>query len=216
MDRILINLKERTSRYGADFSGGACLARAFFDEDPIPNPQMLGITRMLIDSSYLTETRPSYVRITTKGWQRIDELLQNEQKNGMCFVAIAFRESTDSIREAIRAGAKKAHFDAIFMDEREYNDQIVPEMLECIETSSFCIMDATVQNYGAYYEAGYALGKGKQVIITCRKQEFESVNKPHFDIAQHSIIVWENKEDLIEKLEKRIRATIGEGKVALE
>lgn len=54
----------------------------------------------------------------------------------------------------------------------------------------FLVMDATVANLGAYYEAGYALGKGKEVIICCDNGEFKKDDKrPHFDIVQKSMII---------------------------
>ena len=81
-------------------------------------------------------------------------------------------------------------------------------------------MDITDPNYGAYYEAGYALGLGKEVIITCRKDVHdrkafkcdkdemckfeEKALKPHFDIAQKQILVWENTADLTKQLKEWI------------
>ena len=64
-------------------------------------------------------------------------------------------------------------------------------------------------NYGAYYEAGYAQALGKQVIMCCRKSEFDSdKGRPHFDVAQKSMIVWKDEEELVERLRKRIEATV--------
>ena len=72
-------------------------------------------------------------------------------------------------------------------------------------------MDVTYPNYGAYYEAGYAQALGKQVIICCRKAEFddkENKDRPHFDIAQKAMVVWEDENDLVRRLKKRIEATV--------
>ena len=93
--------------------------------------------------------------------------------------------------------------------DKEHNHQIVPEILYEIDRSKFLVMDVTLPNYGAYYEAGYALGKGKEVIISCRKEEFDNPDKrPHFDILQKTLVVWEDEKDLMEKLQKRIEATV--------
>ena len=72
------------------------------------------------------------------------------------------------------------------------------------------MMDVTISNYGAYYKAGYALGKWKQVIICCRKDTYDdsNMNRPHFDIAQKSMVVWETEDELVEKLSRRIIATL--------
>ena len=123
---------------------------------------------------------------------------------------MSFNEETDIIRKAFKAGIEGAGYSPMAIDEKEHNNQIVPEILFEIDNSRFLVMDATYPNNGAYYEAGYALGKGKQVIICCRKDSFndESKNRPHFDIAQKSMIIWETEDELVEKLKKRINATI--------
>ena len=41
-----------------------------------------------------------------------------------------------------------------------------------IQSSDFLIADLTHDNYGAYWEAGYAEGLGKPVIYTCEKNKF--------------------------------------------
>jgi hypothetical protein len=42
------------------------------------------------------------------------------------------------------------------------------------------------------------------------KEAFDiDTSRPHFDIAQKSMIVWKDINDLIEKLTNRIKATIG-------
>lgn len=70
---------------------------------------------------------------------------------------------------------------------------------------------------GVYYEAGYAKGLGKEVIITCRRDWYEGEKagagnsgkeKIHFDINHINIIQWSTPEELKERLIKRIKATI--------
>ena len=77
--------------------------------------------------------------------------------------------------------------------------------------SGSLVLDVTYPNYGAYYEAGYALGKGKEVIICCKNDVFKDAEhhqQPHFDIAQTSQIRWDTTEELVERLKKRIIATV--------
>ena len=95
------------------------------------------------------------------------------------------------------------------IDEKEHNNQIVPEIFYEIERSKFMVVDVTYPNYGAYYEAGYAQALGKQVIICCRENEFRNADtRPHFDISQKSMIVWKDETELIERLKRRIEATV--------
>ena len=65
------------------------------------------------------------------------------------------------------------------------------------------VVDLTNKNNGAYFEEGYAMGLGKDVIQICQKDV-----KLHFDIAQKNTIMWEDENDIIEKLANRIKATI--------
>ena len=57
---------------------------------------------------------------------------------------------------------------------------------------------------------------GKQVIVCCKKDVFDDPEgQPHFDIAQKSMIVWSDEEDLVGRLKKRIEATVGNRNVRL-
>lgn len=63
-----------------------------------------------------------------------------------------------------------------------------------------------------YFEAGFALGLGLQVIWTCKKSELDE-KKIHFDTRQYNFVTWEeNKLDEFKvALQNRIEATIGRG-----
>lgn len=121
-----------------------------------------------------------------------------------------FRDETKTIRERFHQAMQNCGYTALAIDEKEHNNQIVPEIFFEIDNSRFLVMDVTYPNCEAYYEAGYALGKGKHVIICCRKDAFENTKekRPHFDIQQKSMIIQETEESLVERLEKRIKATV--------
>lgn len=85
----------------------------------------------------------------------------------------------------------------------------MPEMFRLIRECRFLILEISDPNYGAYYEAGYALGLGKKEVIICCKEDvfnkeyktkeekkYAKYLKPHFDIAQKQILVWKDYEDL--------------------
>lgn len=93
-------------------------------------------------------------------------------------------------------------------------------MFRLIRESRFLILEITDPNYGAYYEAGYALGLGKEVIICCKEeistkkyetdeeQKYQKYLQPHFDIAQKQILFWKDYKDLTLKLAEWIKAII--------
>ena len=146
------------------------------------------------------------ITILPEGWKRIDELQKNLSLSKQVFVAMAFSEKTKNIREAIRQGVIKAGYEPRFIDEKEHNKQIVPEILYEIRKSKFIIVELTGHNNGAYYEAGYAAGLGKEVIHICSKETFGSDG--HFDVKQKSSILWNNENEIATLLYKRIEATI--------
>lgn len=167
--------------------------------------------------------------LTTKALERVYELQKKQENNKNVFVSMAFNDGTKETREAIRSGIVGAGFSAEFIDEIIHNRQIVPEMLRLIRESRFLILDITEPNFGAYYEAGYAAGLGKEVIVCCKKEIFYKKNficphlekikeedketlskedckyyskalRPHFDIAQKQTLVWKDYADLTKQL----------------
>ena len=73
------------------------------------------------------------------------------------------------------------------------------------EVSDIFVFEVDVEkNYRMlYYEAGYAVAKGKDLILCCKDGE-----NPHFDVAQINTIFWKDEQSLKDKLVRRIRATI--------
>ena len=208
IDRILMNLYHIDSNYGHDYYMDRSIVRAFFSSSR-EEEGSLGIAFIMLELGYLYSDTNGVFRIAGKGWQRIDELQRYNAEKKQAFIAMAFRDETKDIRDAFKKGISDAGYTSLAIDEKEHNNQIVPEIFDEINKSKFLVMDVTYPNNGAYYEAGYALGRGKQVIICCREDAFrDSNNRPHFDIAQKSMIVWKSEDELISRLTRRIQATI--------
>lgn len=74
-----------------------------------------------------------------------------------------------------------------------------------IRDAAFVLVDLTHDNFGAYWEAGYAEGLGKPVIYLCEKDKFESA-KTHFDTNHCTTVLW--KEDERDKFVQELVATI--------
>lgn len=146
--------------------------------------------------------------LEAKGWNRVDELQKKAADNSKtAFIAMSFAKEMAPVRDAIKSAISECGYNPRVMDEIEHNHQIVPEMLYEIRQARFVIAELTGHNNGAYFEAGYALGFGKDVIQVCSKTELDS--KLHFDVKQVNSIVWNDEEELKKKLKKRIEATVG-------
>ena len=68
-------------------------------------------------------------------------------------------------------------------------------------------MDLSIRCDGAYYEAGYAYALGKEVIHLYDNRE-QGTNPLHFDVAQKSTVMYNDYDELVEKLVARIQATV--------
>jgi len=156
-------------------------------------------------SQVLGDNQNAYT-FTANGWNHISNLLLENNELPQAFIAMWFSTDMDAARTCIGKAIKESGYLPIIIDEKEHNNQIVPEILFEIKRSKFMIADLTGHRNGVYYEAGYAQALGKEVILTCRSDEF---SKRHFDIAQQNTICWKDIDDLYNRLLKRIEATVG-------
>jgi len=148
-------------------------------------------------------------RISFKGWEKIEELKTARKEINQGFIAMSFSNEANFIMQVFKEAIFEAGYKAQIIRDKEHNNQIVPEIFFEIERSKFVVVDITYPNHGAYYEAGYAQALKKQVIVCCRKAEFDdALTRPHFDIAQKAIIIWETEAELKERLTRRIEATV--------
>jgi len=156
-------------------------------------------------------TRSEAHTLTVDGWKHLGDLQMKNSELPQVFIAMWFDEkgSMDAVRDSIKQAVEEAGYIPIIIDEKEHNNQIVPEILYEIQNSKFVIADLCGHRNGVYYEAGYAKGLGKEVILTCRKTDFQS---RHFDVAQQSIVVYEDEKDLRKKLLRRIEVSVGRRK----
>ena len=159
----------------------------------------------LIKNQFIRHENHGYV-LQPEGWKRVDELQKRKPNSKNVFVAMSFAQEMATVRDAIKTAVLKCGYIPRIMDEIEHNHQIVPEMLYEIRQAKFVIAELTGHNNGAYFEAGYALGQGKDVIQLCRKDTFGQDG--HFDVKQVSTILWEDEVDLTERLINRIESTI--------
>lgn len=119
------------------------------------------------------------------------------------------KAAMDAIFEAIcRACEAAGYRNPIRSDSEQNNDFIMDKILGDIRRSPFVIADFTGNRHGVYIEAGFARGREKPVIHTCRSDHFENA---HFDIKQIYTIKWTNLDELQYGVTQRIRGTIGEG-----
>ena len=210
-DRALMNLAIRHPKFGEELEPVCEERRLVFDHTE-SGERCDSIYEILEEMGFVKAINYIHYhnyKLSAKGWERVAALHHREEEIRQGFISMSFREETLSIREAFRQAITEAGYAVRIIDEKEHNNQIVPEIFYEIRRSRFLVVDVTFPNFGAYYEAGFAQALGKEVIVCCRETEFfETEKRPHFDIAQKSMIIWSNEEELVAKLKRRIEATV--------
>ncbi len=203
--------------------------------------EIKGLNQLLVELEYLW-TEPSHpnehVRITAKGWQRIAELNKSISTSDSVFIAMWFDPQTNDCREAIKEAVTACGYNPVIVDDTEFNDFIMDEVITLIRQARFLIADLTCMpendsggkvtggvRGGVYWEAGMAYGMGKTVIQTCIATE-ESKRRIHFDLNQYRTIFWEKDKlttghielykhvdnpSFAQKLAQHIMVTVGKG-----
>ncbi|MFA5261586.1 MAG: hypothetical protein WC450_10190 [Candidatus Omnitrophota bacterium] len=165
------------------------------------------------------EVENNYIcHLTIEGWEKYEELKEINIFSTKVFIACAFgADYQENLVKTIKSACGKCGFEANLVSDEKHNDDISHKIISDIKESRFVIADFTDQNNGAYFEAGYAMGLGLEVIKLCRKDHMDEIDlktekriRLHFDTRQYSHIVWEIDKwaELEENLINQIKATI--------
>ena len=149
--------------------------------------------------------------LTPKGWQRFEELKRGTVQSRKAFMAMPFDnvELKKVFENHFVTAVRETGFSLERVDTSPQAGLIDDKIRADIRNSRFVIADLTDDNNGAYWEAGYAEGLGKQVIYTCKKSYFDKKGT-HFDANHHLTIFWDenNLDEAAKKLKATIRATL--------
>jgi len=129
--------------------------------------------RLLTTEWGYLEPRDQYLSVFPKGWSALEEASNRPGTiDSECFVAMCFDDEMDPLlRDVIIPGARAAGYEARCLKSAHHNNNIHDEILAGVRRAKFVIADFTEQRGGVYFEAGFALGQGKQVIYLVRKGE---------------------------------------------
>jgi nucleoside 2-deoxyribosyltransferase len=158
------------------------------------------------------EIGKAWGHLTPSGVFRVEELKTSNKNSKKAFIAMGFNTKyTKTIKNAVKRGCAKAGIIAETVDESNYVGDINDRIISEINQSKYVIADYTENNYGAYYESGYARGKGIVVIETCNSDWFSEkdktgkrANRLHFDVEHRNMIMWTDEEDLATRICDRI------------
>lgn len=144
------------------------------------------------------------------GWEWVQEQMLGGIR-GRCFVAMSFDKDLEEAYEKGILPALKidCKLDPMRVDKVYHDEKICNKIIAEIRLSQFVVADFTKHKPNVYFEAGFALGLGRPVMWSCRKDDFTK-EKAQFDTRQYPHIVWTTPEDLRDKLRDRVIAMIPE------
>jgi nucleoside 2-deoxyribosyltransferase len=215
------------------------LRNLLFLEDTLVNP--LRAVRRMVEIGWFEEIRSETLseghsfRLTLDGIRHYEETA-NRNPSSNAFLAMWFGvEGNEVFRQSVETGVKNAGYTLQVVDEEQYNGFIMDKVVNMINDAAFVVADLSAMpevvdgekvlngvRGGVYWEAGYAAGQKKQVILTCHEGD-ESLKRIHFDLQQHNQIRWKISNgravassgiDLSEAIEQRVRATVGARKIS--
>lgn len=184
---------------------------------------LVQLTNMLAEEGLLRKVSYDKIFLTSDGFERLEALEATNPESQQGFVAMWFDESMSEAADAIREAIRDAGYLPLLINDKEHNRDITDEIIAEIRRSRFVVADFTcgtakhngkeegVPRGGVYFEAGFAMGLGIEVIWACRS---DCMNFVHFDTRQHAHVVWATPAELREKLARRIGAVMGYGATA--
>jgi len=112
--------------------------------------------------------------------------------------------------EIIRPTVERCGFFPYRVDDDDSVTIPIESIEQSIRSSEFCIAEITTNNPNVWYELGYAMACGKEVILLCSDERMAPYP---FDVRHRFIIKYETKspsdfEHLKTSLENKIRGTV--------
>lgn len=130
--------------------------------------------------------------LTLDGWDRYHAEKSGRFAGRYGFIAMKFGDQTLDrlVNEVVKPAVRnQVGYDLIDMRDISQAGVIDNIMRTQIRDAAFVLVDLTHDNYGAYWEAGYAEGLGKPVIYLCEQSKFDAA-KTHFDVNHCTTLTW--------------------------
>lgn len=188
IDKLLLSLEKKASHFGQIMTYDC---NTNFPEAYAKNPDEYF---HLLKNAYYREyvecncSNPQgSIELKWKGATRIAQLRRSDVNSNQAFVAMWFHPRTkDVFDNGIEPALEATDFKAVRIDKKEFNLKIDDEIIASIKKSGLVIADVTGHRQGVYFEAGYAMGLGIQVIWTCCEKFIKTA---HFDTRQYNHIL---------------------------
>lgn len=208
VEQYLLAAAAKSPRLDQPFNPVAAdLVGSSYSADP---NELAVILEYLQEQGFMTELIANQTRrLTPRGYIAADDLRSRRAKSTQAFVAMWLTDEMKPVYDkGIDPGIRLAGFTPMLIPKKEHTNKIDDEIIAEIRRSAFVVADFTGHRQNVYFETGFAIGLGLQVIWTCRKDHIEDL---HFDIRQYNSIDWSNEAELAQRLQRRIEAMFGQG-----
>jgi CheY-like chemotaxis protein len=116
--------------------------------------------------------------------------------NQTCFIAMPFSKEFDAVYLLIKFAVERAGYKPVRVDEQIFTTSIIDKIFLEIRNAKFVIFVATERNPNVFYEAGYALALGKEVVTLA-----DGISELPFDVRARNTIIYHNtKNDFTKSL----------------
>jgi hypothetical protein len=155
-------------------------------------------------------------QLTLAGWGRYADLKQVRKESRIAFMAMKFSDTelNGVVDRCFRPAAERAGFELRVLTDHQRAGLIDDQIRAALLTARFVVADLTHGSFGAYWEAGFADGRGLPVIYTCKRAQWDKT-KTHFDTNHMTTVIWDagDLKSSEDEMVAIIRATLrGEAK----
>lgn len=182
--------------------------RTLIEQQHVLSEPTSGFIEQQLQKRFGSESPSFSITITPSGWSEIAKSEESGLQSSVAFIAMWFDPSRQPFHQAIEQAVTNAGYVPLRIDQVQHVNRIDDEIIAQIRRSKFLIGDFTGQRGGIYFEAGFMLGLGRQVLWVCEKPELHQV---HFDTRQYNFIDYTDARDLEHRLQMRIEALFGKG-----
>jgi hypothetical protein len=207
VERVLVAAAESIQRLTETFDArDDKFVGVSYSDDP---KEFEVILEYLLGEGLIADEHSTSQYLTPRGYISADELRARRAASTQAFIAMSFAdELRPAYEHGLEPGISTAGFKPMLIGKKEHANKIDDEIVAEIRRSAFIVADFTGHRQNVYFECGFAIGLGLQVIWTCKKDDIKHL---HFDIRQYNCIDWEHPTELAQRLQKRIEAMFGRG-----
>lgn len=142
--------------------------------------------------THSSANRVASFNLTLEGWSRYAALKQARNESRTAFMAMKFgdAELDDVVDRCFRPAVQRTGFELRVLTDNQRAGLIDDQIRSALLSARFVVADLTHGSFGAYWEAGFADGRGLPVIYTCKRAEWQKA-KTHFDTNHMATVLWD-------------------------